>query len=55
MFCVQNNQHILEKIAYASNSKFFKKLKNNIEIKVGQVVMDQNCQDVVWINNTRTA
>ena len=44
---------------YASYSKLPKKLKNGIEILVGQAVfikvMDQNSQNVVWINNSRTA
>ena len=44
---------------YASYSQLPKKLKNGIEILVGQAVfikvMDQNGQNVVWINNSRTA
>ena len=34
----QNNQHLLEKNMYASYKKIFKKLKNGIEILVGQAV-----------------
>ena len=31
---------------YASNKRLFKELKNGIEILVGQVVIDQNSQNV---------
>ena len=30
-------------------------LKNDTEILAGQAVMDQNSQNTVWINNSRTA
>ena len=40
----------------ASYSKLSKELKNGIEILVGQAVfMDQNSQNVIWINKSRTA
>ena len=43
---------------YASSSKLSKDLKNGIKILVGQEVfkvMDQNSQNNVSINNSRTA
>ena len=41
---------------YASDSKLFKKLNNDIQIKVGQVVLCyvQNSQYDAWINNSKT-
>ena len=39
----------------ASYSKLFKELKNGIESLIGQTVIDQNSQNVVWANNSRTA
>ena len=39
-------------------SKLFKEFKNGIEILVGEAffkLMGQNSQNVVWINNSRTA
>ena len=59
MFCYLKIINTVLKIIYASYSKLPKKLKNGIEILVGQAVfikvMDQNSQNVVWINNSRTA
>ena len=44
---------------YASCRKLSKKLKNGIEILVRQTsdfkVMDQNIQNIILINNSRTA
>ena len=53
----QNYQHFLE---ICILSKMSKKLKNGIEILVGESVskvrpMDQNSQNIVLINNSRTA
>ena len=39
---------------YASLSKLCTELKNGIEILVGQGVVDQNSQNIVLINNSRT-
>ena len=35
--------------------KLSKELKNDIEILVGQTVLDQNSKNDVWINNSTTA
>ena len=57
MFCVLNYQHLYEKIIYASYRKLSKEHKTGGEILKGQVffkVMDQNSQNNVLINNSRT-
>ena len=54
----QNKQQLFEKLILHLIKKMFKKLKNGIEILVGQAVLSyisKQSKCCFWINNSRTA